>query len=257
MSGFFNEAFMLEVEDKVFWNSRDLWTGHELVYLSFGIEPISFELHQEIIKQFDKLYPEKPLSDKYQACIDKFEDIISIYYKIKEHAKSLPNKATQDTYTCWYHDDCEEKFGGVAYESKFLVNWLQERGYIMPAWINPKKSIYQQQRECTKVESKTPDFDSSQIMMNGWFNTNICEAVKLVALTEAYAHVYMKNKERNKKNLSSGEIKDFILKHYDVVDTNGSIEEEGRAERFAKSVSEIATHKQLGSSLKKKAANKK
>ena len=38
MSEFFNQAFMLDVEDEVYWNSRDLMTVYELVYLQSGYE---------------------------------------------------------------------------------------------------------------------------------------------------------------------------------------------------------------------------
>jgi hypothetical protein len=204
-----------------------------------------------VIDLFERYYPGRPHSTKHQACVDKFAEMLPAYNKIRNHARSLPNVATPETFVFWNYKDSSALIDKHGYEPRFLVNWIGARGYSKPSWINPIESIHHQGKK-----DKGPIFDGTQIMIDGWFNTKMCKAMKLVAVTEAYAHVSTKNRDRKIEGLSSGEIKEYLLNHYDIVDKNGDLMELEKAGVFAKRLSEIGTHKQTGGALKKRSPKK-
>ncbi len=210
------------VEDKVYWNSRDLLTVHELSYLLLETEPNPYDLHVDLVAEFEKYYPEKLTSPDYQDSLDKFKEIMRGYCKIAVHAKSLPTETTDETHVAWYHQEYKENIASLGYEPKFLISWIKERGFTIPSWLNPRESIHERQRK-----PKILQLDNNEIIVDGWLNVRKVESTKLVLAIENYV-TKMHNKEI-KKIESSDAVKADMVKRfgeYGVTEAMASIIDE-------------------------------
>ena len=107
--------------------------------------------------------------------------MLSDFYKIEDHAKSLPRNGTHQTHVAWNYQEGKNQMGSFGYEPRFLIKWIEARGYKMPSWFKPIESIYQHQREI-----KSSKFDDSQLLVDGWVNVRKIESTKLVLAIESY-----------------------------------------------------------------------
>lgn len=221
-----NAPVVEPIRDKIYWNSRDLLTIHELSYLLFEAEPYPYELHVTLVSEFEKYYPRKPTSPNYQDSVDKFVELMCGYNKIAVHAKSLPTEITDQTHVAWYHQEYKENVASLGYEPRFLISWIKERGFTIPSWFNPIESIYESQRK-----PKMQQFDNSQIMVDGWVNVRKIESTKLILAIENYV-TKMHNKEV-KKIESSDAVKAEMVARFGAY---------GVTEAMARTIDECSRH---------------
>lgn len=195
------------IQDKIYWNSRDLLTIHELSYLLFDAEPYPYELHVTLVSEFEKYYPRKPTSAEHKDSLNKFVEFMREYCKVAIHAKSLPTETTDQTHVAWYYQEYKENIASLAYEPKFLISWIKERSFTIPSWFNPRESIHERDRK-----PKILQLNNNEIMIDGWLNIRKIESTKLILAIENYV-TKMHNKEV-KKIESSDAVKAGLVERF-------------------------------------------
>lgn len=261
------------------WKRRSHVTPLEFAFLLAGFDPVPnqflitvIEELQKIIYSINRHVPFRDISYSDNKVLEFMKILRDAYPQIKneEEMKNKILEQSQLLLDCLEiinramfdiapkHVSCFSKVQGRFKERlwrfDFLICWVKRE-----CNISIPMELADLDRNFSFPEDKNlPDLlTEKSIFTHSWFNTDKCDAVKLKAIIEAYSHIYTKNQSRDARDVSSGEIKEYILKNYDVLDKNGDIVSVDSAESFVKRLSEVATHKQTGSTLKKKDNHRK